>query len=81
MTNYFIPESEILNLYKGTLNNISTHSISKWLKSKTDQQFVVIERLFVVDVINYIEQYGFNDEFLGGNFKIKWDLDRIKFYL
>ena len=43
-----IPRLEILNLYIGTINEIIIHSISEWLKSKTDKQFIVIEREFVI---------------------------------
>ena len=38
-----IPRSEILNLYSGTINEITIHSISEWLKFKTEKQFIVIE--------------------------------------
>ena len=50
-----IPRSELLNLYMGTVHEITIHSISEWLKSKTDKQFMVIERKFVMEVIQYIE--------------------------
>ena len=50
-----IPRSEILNLYSGTINEITIHSISEWLKSKTDKQFMVIEREFVMEAIQYIK--------------------------
>jgi hypothetical protein len=46
-----IPRSEILNLYSGTINEITIHSISEWLKSKTDKQFIVIEREFVMETV------------------------------
>ena len=32
-----IPRSEILNLYSGTIGEISVHSISEWLKSVIGQ--------------------------------------------
>ena len=49
-----IPRSELLNLYMGTVHEITIHSISEWLKSKTDKQFMVIEREFVMEAIQYI---------------------------
>ncbi len=73
-----IPRSEILNLYMGTVHEITIHSISEWLKSKTDKQFIVIEREFVIDAIQYIEINKYNDTFLNQNIKEKWDLDLIK---
>ena len=50
-----ITRSEILNLYMGTVHEITIYSISEWLKSKTDKQFIVIEREFVMEAIQYIE--------------------------
>jgi hypothetical protein len=73
-----IPRSEILNLYSGTTGEISVHSISEWLKFKTDKQFIVIERKFIIDAIQYIEINKYSDGFLGRDIKEKWDLDLIK---
>jgi hypothetical protein len=73
-----IPRSEILNLYSGTINEITIHSISEWLKSKTDKQFIVIEREFVMDAVQYIEINKYNDSFLNQSIREKWDLDLIK---
>jgi hypothetical protein len=38
-----ISRSEILNFYSITINEITIHSISECIKSKTYKQFVVIE--------------------------------------
>ena len=81
MKNYFIPRSEILNLYMGTVHEITIHSISEWIKSKTDKQFIVIEREFVMEAVQYIEINKYNDTFLNQNIREKWDLDLIKEFL
>ena len=73
-----IPRSEILNLYSGTINEITIHSISEWLKSKTDKQFIVIEREFVMEAVQYIEINKYNDTFLNQNIREKWNLYFIK---
>ena len=73
-----IPRSELLNLYMGTVHEITIHSISEWLKSKTDKQFMVIERKFVMEAIQYIEINKYNDIFLNQNIREKWNLDFIK---
>ena len=80
MKNYSltIPRSEILNLYMGTVHEITIHSISEWIKSKTDKQFIVVERKFVMDAIQYIEINKYSDGFLGRDIREKWDLDSIK---
>ena len=73
-----IPRSELLNLYSGTIKEITIHSISEWLKSKTDKQFIVIEREFVMEAVQYIEINKYSDGFLGRDIKEKWNLDFIK---
>ena len=73
-----IPRSEILNLYMGTVHEITIHSISEWVKSKTDKQFIVIEREFVMEVVQYIEINKYNDTLLNQNIREKWDFDLIK---
>ena len=80
MKNYSltIQRSEILNLYMGTVHEITIHSISEWLKSKTDKQFIVIEREFVMEAVQYIEINKYNDSFLNQNIREKWNLDLIK---
>jgi hypothetical protein len=80
MKNYSltIPRSEILNLYNGTINEITMHSISELIKSKTYKQFIVIERKFVMETIQYIEINKYSDGFLGRDIRERWDLDLIK---
>ena len=42
MQNYKIPRTEILKLYESSLNEVSTHSIGQWLKSKTEDKYIVV---------------------------------------
>ena len=42
MQNYKIPRTEILKLYESSLNEVSAHSISQWLKSKTEEKYTVV---------------------------------------
>jgi hypothetical protein len=65
----------------GTIHEITIHSISEWIKSKTDKQFIVIEREFIMEVIQYIEINKYNDTFLNQNIRKKWDLDLIKVFV
>lgn len=81
MKNRYIPRSEILNLYTSSLKEVSTFTISEWLKLLTEDQFIVIERGFVLDVITYIELNKYSDGFLGRHIKEKWDLEVIKSYI
>jgi len=72
-----ISRSEILNLYMGTVHEIAIHFISECFKSKTAKQFIVIERKFVMDAIQYIEINKYSDGFLGRDIRERWDLDLI----
>lgn len=55
MKNTMISRSEILKLYTGMLSNISPHSLSQWLKSKTRNEYVVVPRSFAASAIEYLE--------------------------
>ena len=81
MKNMFIPRSEILNLYTSSLKEVSTFTISEWLKLLTEDQFIIIERGFVLDVITYIELNKYSVGFLGRDIIERWDLEVIKSYI
>ena len=50
-----ITRSELSALLWGVTSDISTHSLSMWLKSKTNDEFVVVPRSFVFEYIEYLE--------------------------
>jgi hypothetical protein len=51
---------------------ISTSDLSSWLASKTDDQFIVIEKALLIDAFDSIEQCSsFTNEIKEG-FKKKW---------
>jgi hypothetical protein len=52
----FIPREEISHLLWGMDNEISTHSLSMWLKSKTDDEFIVVPRQFVDMTLSFLEE-------------------------
>ena len=79
---YFIPREEISNLLWGMDSKISTHSLSMWLKSKTDDQWVVVPREFVYTTVLFFENMaeGYKDKLPHSDEMIK-DLKAIKNYL
>jgi hypothetical protein len=83
MKNFNISYTELQKLTSNTIatNHISTYSLSMWLKIVTDNQFIVIERAFVVDAIQYIELNKYTDEFLSRDLKDRWNLETIKSYI
>ena len=51
----FISREEVSKLLWGMAGDISTHSLSMWLKSKTDNEFVVVPREFVYMTVLFFE--------------------------
>jgi hypothetical protein len=56
MQNYKIPRSEILKLYKSCLNQVSTHSLTQWLNTVTNDELIIVPRLFILNIIEGLEQ-------------------------
>ena len=78
----FIPREEISNLLWGMVGDISTHSLSMWLKSKTDDEFVVVPREFVYMTVLFFENMGEGYKDKIPHFKeMVRDLATIKNYL
>ena len=50
-----IPREEISSLLWSMGSDISTHSLSMWIKSKTKDEFVVVPRYFILEYIEFLE--------------------------
>ena len=50
-----ITRAELSTLLWGITSDISTHSLSMWLKSKTNNEFVVVPRYFILEYIEFLE--------------------------
>ncbi|NDA89998.1 MAG: hypothetical protein EBY20_03705 [Alphaproteobacteria bacterium] len=78
----FIRREEVSKLLWSMINDISTHSLSMWLKSKTDNEFVVVPREFCVLVVSFLERQVPQKEHLLFNSQNVLDqLEEIKRYL
>jgi hypothetical protein len=79
---HFISRDEISNLLWGMDSEISTHSLSMWLKSKTNNEFVVVPREFVYMTVLFFENMaeGYKDKIPHFKEMIR-DLATIKNYL
>ena len=78
----FIRREEVSKLLWGMINDISTHSLSMWLKSKTDNEFVVVPREFCVLVVSFLERQVLQKEHLLFNSQnVLGQLEEIKRYL
>jgi len=51
----FISREEIMNLLWITDEKISTHSLSMWLKSKTENEWVVVPRKFCTLMVSAVK--------------------------
>lgn len=76
----FIPREEISNLLFNMGGGISTHSLSMWLKSKTNDEWVVVPKHFCTSMIEFVE-----NEFKEVGITKKWGenqfLQEVKQYL
>ena len=64
-----ITRAELSTLLWGITSDISTHSLSMWIKSKTNDEFVVVPRNFCLNSVTlleeldyYLGELGFCDE-------------------
>ena len=76
MQNYKIPRTEILKLYESSLNEVSAHSISQWLKIATNNEFTVVPHLFVLNILEGITQMDSQNLYEALN--ERWDFEEIK---
>jgi hypothetical protein len=78
----FISREEISKILWGMIGDISTHSLSMWLKSKTEDEFVVVPREFCILMVSFLERQAVAKEHLLFNFqKVLDQLEEIKRYL
>ena len=79
MQNYKIPRTEILKLYESSLNEVSAHSIGQWLKNTTNDEFCVVPRLLVINLIEAIEQLESPN--LYETLNERWNFEEMKEWL
>lgn len=56
INDYIITKKEISNLLSNMEDGISTHELSMWLKSKTNDEWVVMPRFFCAMTIAFFEE-------------------------
>ena len=78
----FIPKEEFMRLLFTKIDGVDTHELSMWLKSKTDDEFVIVPREFCVLIILFLERQAVSKEHLLFNFQnVLGKLEEIKRYL
>lgn len=83
VSNYFISTEELLTLLFHEKNKkISIHDLSMWIKSKTEEKFVVVPREFCVLMVSFLEDQTVQKKGLLSNFqKVFEQIEEIKSYL
>jgi len=52
----FIPKEEFMRLLFTKIDGVDTHELSMWLKSQTDDEWVVMPRAFCVMTVTFFEE-------------------------
>jgi hypothetical protein len=53
----FIPKEEFMRLLFTKIDGVDTHELSMWLKSQTDDEWVVVPRGFCSIIVEFFEWY------------------------
>jgi hypothetical protein len=78
----FIPKEEFMRLLFTKIDGVNTHELSMWLKSQTNDQWVVVPREFVCMTVMFFENMGAGYKDKIPHFKeMIRDLATIKNYL
>lgn len=76
----FIPKEEFMRLLFTKIDGVDTHELSTWLKSQTDDQWVVVPKAFCDLAIKLID--FLNDKnFLAGEKEVLENIYSVKKYL
>lgn len=76
----FIPKEEFMRLLFTKIDGVDTHELSMWLKSQTNDQWVVVPKAFCDLAIKLID--FLNDKnFLAGEKEVLENIYSVKKYL
>ena len=57
----FIPKEEFMRLLFTKIDGVNTHELSIWLKSQTNNQWVVVPKSFCDLLLQFIEAFNKNN--------------------
>ena len=78
----FIKKEEFMRLLFTKIDGVDTYDLSMWLKSKTDDEFVVVPREFCILMVSFLERQTVAKEYLLFNpEKVLGQIEEIKRYL
>ena len=79
MNNKYIPQTELQKLASDTMRSISIHSLGQWVKIQTDNEYIVINRMFVKTLVDGVATT--QDKNLNKVMASRWCFDEMMIWL
>ena len=79
MNNKHIPQTELQKLASNTMKTISPHSLGQWVKSQTNSEYIIINRMFVKNLMDGVT--ATQDKNLNKAIASKWCFDDMMTWL
>ena len=79
MNNLLIPQTELQKLASNTIRTISPHSLGQWVKIQTDSEYIIINRMFVKNLMDGVATT--QDKNLNKDIASKWNFEAMSIWL
>jgi len=79
MNNKHIPQTELQKLASNTMKTISVHSLGQWVKVQTDSEYIIINRMFIKNLMDGITVT--QDKNLNKVIVSKWCFEELNLWL
>jgi len=79
MNNKHIPQTELQKLASNTIRSISPHSLGQWVKSQTNNEYIIINRMFVKNLMDGV--VATQDKNFNKAIASKWNFDDMMIWL
>ena len=79
MSNKQITQTELQKLASNTMKTISVHSLGQWVKVQTDNEYIIINRMFVKNLMDGVAVT--QDKNLNKAIASKWCFDELMIWL
>jgi hypothetical protein len=79
MNNKYIPQTELQKLASNTMRSISLHSLGQWVKVQTDSEYIIINRMFVKNLMDGVA--ATQDKNLNKAIASKWCFEDMMIWL
>ena len=79
MNNKHIPQTELQELASNISRTISLHSLGQWVKIQTDSEYIIINRMFVKNLMDGVA--ATQDKNLNKAIASKWNFEAMSIWL